>query len=346
MSELYNLIKTVGNVFKFIEVKNEKSAINLTANNNILIAIYNNKLYYKGQLVGSNSGTGGGNDNPGTIDIEKLTNDITKAISRKKHNEQKQKLIVCKTLPNNLEKGNKYFFGKTILFHAEALDSENIKILCDKINTVRPIEGYAIHFICYYGKYGSNYNNKYNTSLDNTQEIDNIIQENKKNGTATIALINLKNIYFNYKPGIVIEVIKSCHLSDIRDSTFNIDDYIIIRNNDNDSDNLSKTNLYISNNVVYSTYCNNYDVLSKYNKVYMRRKGVSKSTGRPRDRAKYRRYVKLGSNCHDDNFSAVDVIFKNAHKHGLNIYVYGRGKCNRRCLYPKIFFNKSSLHIT
>lgn len=50
MSNLYNLFKTVGEVYKFIDCNSKQQAINLSKNNPIFIAIYNNTMYYKGNF--------------------------------------------------------------------------------------------------------------------------------------------------------------------------------------------------------------------------------------------------------------------------------------------------------
>lgn len=76
MSNLYNLFKTVGEVYKFVDCNSKQQVINLSKNNPILIAIHDNTMYYKGKVL----------------------------IFKRQYAPKENKLIVCKSLPYNLQK--------------------------------------------------------------------------------------------------------------------------------------------------------------------------------------------------------------------------------------------------
>lgn len=105
MSNLYNLFKTVGEVYKFVDCNSKQQAINLSKNNPIVIAIYDNTMYYKGKVL----------------------------TFKRQCAPKENKLIVCKSLPYNLQKGNNYYFNKTVNVNATKLNAEEIKSIHNRI---------------------------------------------------------------------------------------------------------------------------------------------------------------------------------------------------------------------
>ena len=311
MSNLYNLFKTVGEVYKFVDCNSKQQAINLSKNNPILIAIYNNTMYYKGKVL----------------------------TFKRQCAPKENKLIVCKSLPYNLQKGNNYYFNKTVSVNVTKLNAEEIKSIhkyivdtYNKLNENGDYDNleldYSINLSLYlHDKYNRSFPVNLYTSIDtfDDNELNNFINEHHPQRYTLICRFQFYTLCNTTFP-IIIHIKNNTTLKNLN----NINIAFPWDAGRNTKYLVSKQDMYIENNVVrarfpmFSHYCLYYRKVRRYFK--------GKEGNGPKHKLKLVR---------SEDYTEAKVSYSIRKNHPNTIcYCYYKGRNNKRCLFPKIFLAK------
>lgn len=309
MSNLYNLFKTVGEVYKFVDCNSKQQAINLSKNNPILIAIYNNTMYYKGKVL----------------------------TFKRQCAPKENKLIVCKSLPYNLQKGSNYYFNQTVIVNVTKLNAEEIKNIYKHIvNAYNEFNKDGNYDDLYESKnislslyiHEDDLNNTYtynlyeNIDTFDDNKLNNFINEYHQYRYSLICRFEFQFLYDNVFP-IIISIKDNTTLKNLN----NID--IIFPNYKNIQmyNMLSKKDLYCHLGIIrakiplYTDYCLYYRKVRRYFK--------NKEGDKPKHKLKL---VRTKKDRNGDISSCIRVSHPNS-----TFYCYYKGRYNKCCVFPKIF---------